>query len=273
MIIDFHTHTFPDKIAERTLNALSSVSGLKPYTNGTVYGLTASMKEAGIDASLILPVVTKPSQFDTVNSVSAEINGKDGLYSFGGIHPDCDNIEEKLDRIVSLGLKGIKLHPEYQNCPVDDPKNVNIIKQAVMRGLFVVIHAGVDLGYPDRVNCSPIATRKMLDEVYPAFNGVTPHIILAHLGGNLMWDEVYTELCSLPVYFDISFSLSEIKPELFGSIVRKHGANKLLFGTDSPWNSQAEEIIKFYKIAGDIGLSEKEKNLILSENARKILDI
>ena len=134
MIIDFHTHIFPEKIASKTISVLEQKAGISAFTDGTLEGLKRSMQESGIDWSVVLPVVTKPSQFQTVNTYAAEINGKNGIFSFGGIHPDTENIEESLDFIKRLGLKGIKIHPDYQNCMIDDPRNIAILRYAISIG-------------------------------------------------------------------------------------------------------------------------------------------
>ncbi|MBQ1898513.1 MAG: metal-dependent hydrolase, partial [Ruminococcus sp.] len=97
MIIDFHTHVYPDKIAEKTIKALGEVAVVKPNTDGTVNGLIESMQSAGIDKSVILPVNTRAGQFDTITKFAKHINDTyDNLISFGGIHPDDDDITEKL---------------------------------------------------------------------------------------------------------------------------------------------------------------------------------
>ena len=114
MIIDFHTHTFPEKIAANAIKKLSSSGNIKSYTSGLTSSLTDSMKHAGIDRSIILPVATNPGQFNTINHVAAIINetsDTSGLISFGGIHPDNDNYKDILNNIKSDGIKGIKIHP------------------------------------------------------------------------------------------------------------------------------------------------------------------
>ena len=111
MIIDFHTHVYPDKIASRTMEALQShAPQVTAYTNGTVEGLRQSMRQAGIDYSVILPVATRKGQFDTVNRFARQINDTyDDLISFGGIHPDDDDIAGKLQFLRDSGFKGIKI--------------------------------------------------------------------------------------------------------------------------------------------------------------------
>src|SRR5574344_864339 len=110
MIIDFHTHVFPDKIAAQTVKHLGELAHITPYTDGSVTGLLESMKESGVTTSVVLPVVTKPSQFDAIFSFAQSLNNIPGIISFAGIHPESEDIEKKLQMIKSAGFKGIKLH-------------------------------------------------------------------------------------------------------------------------------------------------------------------
>ena len=144
MIIDFHTHTFPDGIAAKTVASLGKVAGIEPKTSGTLDGLLDSMEKAGIDLSVIMPVVTRPEQFQTINNVAAKINEEygDRVISFGGIHPNSMNYKKELDYIKSLGLKGIKLHPDYQGVMIDDIGYKHIIDYASQLDLVIMVHAG-----------------------------------------------------------------------------------------------------------------------------------
>ena len=131
MIVDFHTHIFPDKIAARTIEKLENIANIKAFTDGREHSLSASMQKAGVDLSVVLPVVTKPEQFDTVNEFAMQLNEKyqqqkTRLLSFGGIHPDTLDFRRELRVIKELGLLGIKLHPDYQNTYFDDIKNMRI---------------------------------------------------------------------------------------------------------------------------------------------------
>lgn len=271
MYIDTHTHIFPDKIAKRSIDTLLSKlpSDIAfAYSDGTLQGLKDSMKEAGIDISIILPVVTNPDHFETVNKYAAEITGKNGIVSFGGIHPDNENTDEKLEYIKNLGLKGIKLHPDYQNTFIDDEKNIKIIKKCVELGLYVAIHSGVDMGLPVPVHCTPDRVLNMLEKVYG--NKVPPKnlIILAHFGACCMYDEVEEKLCGKPVMFDTSYCLDKIEVDRFLRIVRKHGADKILFATDCPWGSQ-KEFVEYFE---NLPLTAEEKELISHKNALSILN-
>ena len=139
-MIDFHTHIFPEKIVKKTLAILEANCETVPYTDGTAAGLQTSSEEAGIDCSVILPVATKPEQFDSINRFAMQFRGQDRLLSFGGIHPDTENVREKLMFLKDHGFKGIKLHPDYQQTFIDDIRCERIIDVASELGLIVSVH-------------------------------------------------------------------------------------------------------------------------------------
>ena len=270
MIIDFHTHVFPDKIAEKTVAFLAEKGEVKPYLNGTRAALVDSMKRSGTDISVVLPVMTKPSQFESINGYAADINGKDGIVSFGGIHPDCEDIEEKLDFIKASGLRGVKLHPDYQGTHSDDEKYVRIVKYCRSIGLVTVFHSGRDTGFKDHVHCTPDMVLRLMQASEPD----TPEhpdfaLVLAHGGAAEFWDEVESKLCGRGWYFDISFIINMIDRDQLVRIIRKNGADHILYGTDSPWADQKEYIAD----TNALPLTDAEKALIFGGNAAKLLKI
>lgn len=265
MIIDFHTHIFPDSIAEKTISKLSSLIHEKPYTNGTLHDLKASMKEAEVAYSVVLPVVTKPEQFKTVNKFAADITGKEGIISFGGVHPKSDNVKAEIDRIVELGLKGIKLHPDFQDMFIDDPRYIELITYVLQKGLIVIIHAGVDAGLPNPVHCPPDKAAHMIEQVGKHVS--TEKIILAHTGGLHMYDEVEQYLVGKDIYLDTSFSRMEIPEEQMVRIIQNHGTDRILYGSDSPWDGQKESV-EYIKL---LPIEEEEKLKILGKNAHRLL--
>ena len=265
MVIDFHTHTFPDSIVEKAMAKLSAAADIEPYRNGTVDSLTESMNAGGVDMSVVLPVATSAKQVDGINRLSAELNGKRGMIFSGAIHPDCENVDEILDGIKAAGLFGIKLHPDYQGVYFDDPRYVNIIRKAAERDLITVTHAGIDLAFPDDIHCTPDRVLNVLGELGGVADG---KLVLAHMGGVTFLDEVAEKLVGKPVYLDTAFVL-DIYPEKCIELIRRHGADKVLFATDSPWKGQRE----FVDLFRSLPLSEKERELIFSENARRLLDL
>ncbi len=279
MIIDFHTHTYPEKIAKKTMELLIGRSQTKAALNGTSAELIKSMEKSGVDISVVLPVVTSPHQADRINDVAykttSQFTGK-GIWSFGGIHPDNDNYKELLNRIKSYGLKGIKLHPDYQDTFFNDIKYKRIVSYATELGLAVVVHAGVDIGLPAVTHCTPDMVCEMLDEVKPE------NLIMAHMGGWQLWDEVEDKLCGRNLYFDTAFSFGSISwlsgaeqkwklasEERFVNIIKKHGSDKILFGTDSPWTDQKKSIEDIKALP----ISEEDKENILGSNAIRLLQL
>lgn len=264
MIIDFHTHIFPDALAKRAIDTLLTRAGgvFPPVTDGTHRGLISSMNEAGIDISIIQPVITKQSQTVTINEWAASL-ASDRIVPFGGIFPHTDDYKRDIDFVVSLGLKGIKLHAEGQGFTVDEPKMLKIYDYAFERGLIILQHAGYDPGFPPPYHSSP---EKFKNVVRRMQGGV---MIAAHLGGQSQWDEVERHLVGENIYLDTSMGQKLYPEEQFLRIARTHGADKILFGTDSPWSCAKDEV----ELISALPLSDEEKALILSDNAKRLLSL
>ncbi len=267
MLIDFHTHVFPDKIAASAISSLEARAHIKACTDGTVSGLLSLMDREGVNISVVLPVVTSPKQFDSVNRFSLE-HSSERLVFFGGIHPDCEEPEKKIDELKEMGFRGIKLHPDYQNTFINDDKYIRIIRRALVHGMYITIHAGVDIGLPEPVHCPPELSAEMLEAVDDLNHGA-PRIILAHMGGAEMPRDVLTHLCGKNVYLDTAYTIDKEDPELMKEIIRAHGADKILFATDAPWNSPKNCMAALEAL----GLSKIEKELILHINAEKMLNL
>ena len=265
MIIDFHTHTFPDAIAEKTLAYLAEKGNITPFCDATMSSLIENMKQSGVDYSVVLPIATLPKQERTINRVSSEMNGKDHIFFAGAIHPDCEDVEGTLDYIKSIGLFGIKFHPDYQGVHFDDPRYVRIMREAAKRGLYIITHSGYDVAFRDHVHCTPDMILNVLKELKGLIDG---KLILAHLGGYDFPDEVLEKLIGLPVYMDTAAVL-RLYPEKCKEIILRHGVDNILFASDSPWFSQSDyiECIKSF----ELGHEAEEK--IFHLNAEKILNI
>ena len=269
MLIDFHTHIFPDKIASSTINALASNSSSKPHTDGTAKGMVEAMERANADIVVALPVLTKPTQFDSVTNFAISINeqykdSKRRIISFAGMHPLCDDVENKLAYIKSAGIKGIKIHPDYQNTFIDDKRYIDIIKTAKKYDLIVVTHAGIDDGYKGQpVKCSPEKVLKVIEEVnYDKF-------VLAHYGAHKQWRDVLDKLAGQNVYFDTAMTVNDIDKKLFKDILFKHGVDKVLFATDCPW----QDILDNYKVIKSYNLGQEVQDKIFYKNALNLLSL
>jgi len=263
MIIDFHTHIFPERIAERAMYSLGSSSGFLPVSDGTYKGLKNSMNQAGVDKSVVLGIATNAHQQASVNDYLISLKSDEDIIPFGSVYPDAPDAIEELERIKAAGLKGIKLHPEYQQFFVDDEKMKPIYKKASELGLIVVFHAGYDYGYPAPYHCMP-------ENLKNALIWLDTPVVAAHFGGQNCTEGVLNTLCGIEsLYFDISFGYSTIAKPTAEKIIEKHGLDHILFGSDSPWHNPAWE----KHMVENFNLTEEEKEKIFCKNAVKLLNI
>lgn len=260
MIIDFHVHTFPDKLAPKVIPKLAAAAGIEPQTDATVGDTLCKMKEWGVDRAVILNIATAPSQQNTINNVAAE-NNKLPLYTFGSVHPDAEDKISELKRIKELGLYGIKLHPEYQQFFVDDEKALPIYEECQALGLPITFHAGCDLGFGPPVHATPDRIRKVID-MFPKLT-----VIAAHFGGYKCWDMVDYFLAGKNIYLDTSFTANEIDPMRMKEMILKHGTDKVLFASDCPWKKMSDSIVQIEKM----NLPAADEERIFSGNALELL--
>ena len=262
LTIDFHVHCFAPKIAEKAITQLKDRADIEPLTDGLIETTEARLDEWGIDRGVLLSVATRPSQVKVINDWCAENNGG-RFISFGTVHPDTEDIPGELDRIVSLGLRGIKLHPDYQGFMVDEDRVDLLYDEIERRGLPVVLHAGFDVFSPSKIHCPPEAALHMLKK--------HPHlkVILAHLGGNDCHQQVHEILAGVDgeVYFDTAFTGRYLPDSLMEKIIRKHGADRILFASDIPWDSPFEIKKKIMRLR----ISDDDKEKIFSGNAVRLL--
>ncbi len=278
MIIDFHAHTFPDRIAPAAVSKLERMSHARSFSDGTRDGLLRSMASAGIDHAVVLPVATNPLKCASMNNTSHALDGLDNLTYFAAIHPDAPDWQAELDRAKQLGFQGVKIHPVYQDVAIDDPRFIRILTRCGELGLIVVMHGGADIGFPGVERCSPARLRRALDQSGP----VT--LIAAHMGGWRNWQEVPEHLLDTRVYLDTAYTLGAINPlddhytpeelpmladERFCELMRVFGSRRVLFGTDSPWDDMRACVTRIRHLP----LTENEKADILCGNAQRLLGL
>lgn len=262
MVIDFHTHAFPDAIAGRAIEGLvrSGKGEYLPCSDGTLGGLKRNMEKFGVDVSVLQPVMTKASQLKSLNEWAVNACS-DSIVSFGAIFPHTEDYKADIDFVCSLGLKGLKFHAEYQGFRVDDPKMLKIYDYAFEKGLIVLQHAGYDPAFSAPFRSSPKQFANIAKEMR---GGV---LVAAHLGGQRQWDEVEEYMVGESIYLDTSMGSCYYSAEQLTRIIKSHGADKILFGSDSPW-SRADEEIAFIK---KLDISDEERKLIFSGNAKRLL--
>ncbi|HHV63149.1 MAG TPA: amidohydrolase [Firmicutes bacterium] len=265
MIIDFHTHCFPDKLAPYAIAKLEESAGEKAYLDGTVGDLLRSMDRAGIDLSILQPVATRPGQESKINewAWACATQTPERILSFGSMHPDSADWRDEVRRIVDYGLKGVKFHPDYQGFYVDEPRMFPIYEALCAADLVILFHAGIDIGLPEPCHCTPERLRRVIDR-FPGGKWVA-----AHMGGWRRWDEVETHLVGQPLYFDTSYSYPWLGASRMRDLILAHGVHRILFGTDSPWADQSKAITEIH----DLGLAPEEERALLGGNAAALLGI
>lgn len=260
MIIDFHTHAFPDKVAAKAIPALEKEGGIKAKTAGTVSSLLASMDRAGIDRSLICSIATRPEQFHSILEWSSRIRCR-RLIPLPSIHPADPDPVEKVHTVHQAGFLGIKMHPYYQGYFLSDPKLSPFYEALSKTGLLLVVHCGYDIAFPPIRYADP-AQILTLKEQFPELR-----LITTHFGGWQLWDEVEGMLIGKKIYMEISFALQYLQKEQMVRMLTSHPAEYLLFGSDSPWDDQTDCLVRLKAL----NLEPELISAILGENARKLI--
>lgn len=265
--IDFHTHIFPDAMAQKTVQYLSEKTDMPFFANGTLLQLQAQMRQAEISLSVVLPVLTRPQSFEGVLQFAQQINegyfkGEHNVYSFGCIHPDCEDVRGKMALMKQKGFRGVKIHPDYQTTDIDDERNLAILQAAADEDLIVVAHAGVDPGYSQSPRCTPQRIARALDRIKGEGK-----FVFAHMGGVNQYEEVLRYTAGRNVYFDTAYVIDKIDATTFHAIKNAHGIDRLLFASDTPWVGA----VTAKRALLSMNLTPEEEEKILFTNALKLL--
>ena len=260
-IIDTHCHVYPDKIAEKASNATGTFYGLPASLDGSISTLLKYGAKAGIDHYVINSVATTAKQVHAINTFIAEsvANGGGRFTGLGTLQQDLEDPEEAVNEIISLGLKGIKLHPDIQHFQIDDPRAINFFEIVKGRIPFL-LHLG-DKRYD---NSNPDRIKRILD-AFP-----DQLIIGAHFGGWSIWSEASYELYRYDnLIVDCSSALYAIGPEKALELIRLYGADRVMFGTDYPLWDPVDEMKRFDMLK----LTDGEKEKICYTNASGLYNI
>lgn len=264
MVIDFHSHCFNDRLAPAAMANLAKNSQYPPHFDGTIGGLKTSMTEADIDISVVLNIATNPKQNYKVNDWAIESNKIDGIVSFGSINPYFGDYKNEIKRLKDNGVKGIKFHPDYQGYFSDDKKLAYpVYEEIAKQDLIMQFHCGCDLVLREPLHNTP----EMFSHIVRDFPGAK--IVGAHLGGQNLWNDVFTYLIGKEVYLDTSFGFKFMNAEQIQRVLNEHSSDKILFATDTPWQKQKVEVEEMMAIPMD----EKVRMKILYSNGAKLLGI
>lgn len=266
-IIDAHCHIYPPKIAERALEGIRGFYKLDApeqtgRNDGTLETLIELGQEQGVTHFLCHSVATVPEQVQSINNFISQSQEAhpDVVIGFGTLHPESPDIKADLDYLIANGLKGVKLHPDFQGFALDSGRAYEMGEMIRDAGLPVLIHCG-DPRY-DRSN--PPQLKKFLDEL-PDLT-----VIGAHLGGWKAWDEAVNEFAGRPsFYVDCSSSMYWLDNDSARSIIRRYGADRVMFGTDYPVWRIDHEIARVEAL----GLTPEEEDMIFYGTAAKLLGV
>ncbi len=263
MLIDFHTHAFPDNLANGAISGLAKTSGYIPSTDGTIKNTIEKFDQWGVDIGVVQNIAVSPKSEKKVNDFAISSNDLRRIVAFGSVHPNSPDGVNELHRLKENGIKGIKLHPEYQGFNIDDDVAYHIYSTCSKLGLIVLFHAGWDVAYPDSRRAYPERSARVLDK-FPDMK-----VVLAHFGANRAADETVKYLVGSNAYFDISLVQDFLTPDECADICKRHGTDKILFGTDCPWG----DALKTNDFLEKMPLTDDEKEQIRYKNALKLLDM
>ena len=260
-IIDAHCHIYPDKIAVKASESTGAFYSIPMCLDGKLSTLLEHGEKAGIEHFLVQSVATTPKQVSSINNFIADSVAQSGgkFTGLGTLHPDSQDIESDVNEIISLGLRGVKLHPDIQKFKIDDYRMLKIYELCEGR-LPILMHTGdsrYDYSNPNRM--MPIL------DIYKDLT-----VIGAHFGGWSVWEEATEKLSKYKnFYVDCSSSLYAITPEKAKELIMAYGTKRVLFGTDYPMWEPETEVEKFMQIK----LTEKQRKDILYNNTAKLFDI
>lgn len=260
-VIDFHTHVFPEDVAARALAQMIGRTHMRAYYDGTLPGLLAEMDRAGVSISVLTPVATKPSQVRSINDWTAA-RVTDRIRALGAIHPGIEDPVAEVERIASLGLSGVKLHPEFQSFHPEDELMHAVYEACGRLGLVVLFHAGEDPNFTT-VAGEPAVFARLAER----HSGTT--FVLAHMGGYRMWDEAVEVLAGAPVRLDTSHATECFEPSALRDLIRAFGSERVLFASDGPWT----DAVAARAAVEQCGLDPTEVERVLWGNAASLLGI
>lgn len=233
MVIDAHTHVWPDRIAERAIGGRQH--GLDAFGDGKVSGLDAQMRRSGVDRSVIFGIAEKASTVDRANEFVGS-QDRERFIPFGTVHVELSP-EENLASLRRHGIRGIKLHPLFQGFALDDPR-LHAILEAVGDRLPILAHVGEGGDAAANARCTTQMMAELVERL-PACR-----FIAAHFGGYRRLDEAEQLLVGLPLYLETSWppTLAALDRDRLRALIERHGADRVIFGSDWPMADPGEEI-------------------------------
>lgn len=261
MIVDCHMHVWPDHIAQAM--QAQRPAGMPVRFDGTLSGLLRTMDEAGIDKGLALGVGIKASVVARTNEFIGTVP-RDRLVPMGTVHPEL-SVDENMTSLTDNGIVGVKLHPLFQALSLSDPRVRDICAALAEAGMPVISHVGAGGDAEANDRGAPSALRALADEI------PTLKLIACHYGGYHRLDEAEEHVVGSRVTLETSWppTLAELEPERLVELIRRHGADRVVYGSDWPMADPAAEI----DTIRNLPLTQGEIDGILGGNAARLLGL
>lgn len=261
MIIDAHCHVWPDHLAPRVL--ANRPAGLDPRHDGTLDGLCRAMDAAGIDRAMTLAIANQPQHVARTNEFIGSVD-RSRFIPFGTVHPVLSD-EDNLKYLMDNGIPGVKLHPLFQDLSLGDPRVVDLVRALADAGIVVITHAGAGGDPAANDRGAPAHVKALLDAV--------PSLVLiaCHYGGYHRLAEASSTVVGSRAYLETSWppSVSELDAGLVRDIIARHGADRVVFGSDWPMTDQGAEIAAIR----DLDLPVDQEQAVLGGTLAALLDV
>lgn len=265
MIIDAHTHIYPDPVAQKAIRTvISNINGrLNAHTAGTYESLMDSMDAAGVDISVVLPVATNPGQgIGILQWIKTLAPRSRRIVFFGSVHPEDSGYRDCIRQMKEFGLQGLKFHPGYQGFAVNSKAAYEVYEEALKHDMVLYFHSGYDPSLPGCDFTSIERCAALLQD----FRGAK--IVLAHGGGYGEWDKVVELLGGKECYFDVAFVLESMEQDKSARELMRQYEDYFLFGSDSPWREQKRYV---EAIRNSTTLTQEQKDKLFFRNVQKLI--
>jgi predicted TIM-barrel fold metal-dependent hydrolase len=262
VIVDAHCHVWPDHIAPKVL--ATRPSGMDPRHDGTLTGLTKTLDAAGIDKAMTLGIAGVARNVARTNEFIGSVP-RDRFIPFGTVHPGL-SIPDNLASLRDNGIRGVKLHPLFQDLSLADPAVLDLLRALAEDGVTVITHAGAGGDPAANERGAPAHLRAIIDAI--------PSLVLiaCHYGGYHRIDEAEELIVGAPrVVLETSWPprLAEFDPDRLRAIIARHGADRVVYGSDWPMTDPAAEIAAIRAL----GLSIEDEEAVLGGNLTRILGL
>lgn len=260
-VVDIHTHCWVDSFASRVLQHFLDNVHLPATFDGTFAGLKTSMDDAGIAASVVLPVPTKPSQVDRYNDFMVQFIDNPRYIPFAAVHPDEDDPVYTIHRAARAGFTGVKLHPLNQKFNPQEPRMFPIYDAIIEEGMAMLFHAGAGFKVRSEFGCHDDFAAFF--DVYSDYD----RIVVAHMGGPYDHQTPPKPEPDWPCLYDVAFLMNNYEPDRVVELIDTVGCDRVLFGTDAPWHSQKADLAAFRELP----YSPEQIRAMTSDNALRFL--